>query len=86
MAAFGYLILERELIAAEGSESKILKAVGSRVKEWLSFGLYGLALPAAFLSPWISIAIYIGVASMWLIPDKRLEQLDELIEDELASP
>jgi uncharacterized membrane protein len=86
MAAFGYLILERELIAAEGSESKILKAVGSRVKEWLSFGLYGLALPAAFLSPWISVAIYIGVASMWMIPDRRLEQLGEIIEEELESP
>jgi uncharacterized membrane protein len=86
MAAFAYLILERELIAAEGTESRILKAVGSRLKEWVSFALYGLALPAAFLSPWISIAIYIGVASMWLIPDRRLEQLHELLEDEIASP
>jgi uncharacterized membrane protein len=75
MAAFAYLLLERALIAAEGPESRIRAAVGSRTKEWLSFTAYALALPAAFLSPWISIAIYVGVAAMWLIPDRRFEAL-----------
>jgi len=74
MAAFAYLLLERALIAAEGPESRIHAAIGSRTKEWLSFTAYALAVPAAFLSPWISIAIYIGVAAMWLVPDRRFEK------------
>jgi uncharacterized membrane protein len=78
MAALGYLILERELIIAEGTESRIRAVVGSRKKEWASFILYALSLPAAFISPWISIAIYIGVASMWLIPDQRFERWHSL--------
>jgi uncharacterized membrane protein len=78
MASFGYLILERELILAEGTESRIRAVVGSRRKEWASFLLYVLALPAAFVSPWIAIAIYIGVASIWLIPDRRFERWHNL--------
>jgi uncharacterized membrane protein len=78
MAAIGYLWLERELILAEGTESRIRAVVGSRKKEWASFGLYALALPAAFISPWISIAIYVGVASMWLVPDRRFERWHNL--------
>lgn len=74
MAAIGYLWLERELILAEGTESRIRAVVGPRKKEWASFSFYLLALPAAFISPWISIAIYVGVASMWLVPDRRFER------------
>jgi uncharacterized membrane protein len=78
MAASGYLWLERELILAEGTESRIRAVVGTRRKEWASFLLYVVSLPAAFLSPWISIAIYIGVSSMWLVPDRRFERWHSL--------
>ena len=75
MAALAYLILERALIAAEGEQSEIAKAVGSKGKEWLSLALYALGLLSAFLlSPYVSIALYVGVAVMWLIPDRRFER------------
>ena len=74
LAAFGYILLERELILAEGTESRIRAVVGSRTKEWVSFALYGLGVPAAFISPWIAIALYIMVSLMWLVPDRRFER------------
>jgi uncharacterized membrane protein len=74
MTAVAYLLLERSLIAVEGTQSKIQAAVGSKNKEWASLTAYVVAVLAAFLSPWISIAIYIGVATMWLVPDRRFER------------
>ena len=82
MAAFGYSWLERELILAEGTESRIRAVVGSRTKEWVSFCLYGLGIPAAFISPWIAVALYIGVSCMWLIPDRRFERWHSLQQSE----
>lgn len=82
MAAFGYMWLERELILAEGTESRIRAVVGSREKEWVSFALYGLGIPAAFISPWIAIALYIGVSCMWLTPDRRFERWHSLQQAE----
>ena len=73
MASLAYLLLERALIAAEGEGSKVKTAVGSRTKEWLSFAIYGLGVLAAFLSPWLSVALYVAVSLMWLIPDRRFE-------------
>ena len=73
-ASLAYLWLERELIAAEGAQSQIKRAVGRKAKEWLSFIEYAAAIPAAFLSPYISIALYVAVAVMWLIPDRRFER------------
>jgi uncharacterized membrane protein len=83
VAAFGivlliaggcYQLLEFSLIAAEGEQSRVKQAVGGRAKEWLSIGLYASAVPLAFLSPYISVAIYICVSAMWLVPDRRFEQ------------
>jgi uncharacterized membrane protein len=75
MAAVLYLVLERALIAAEGEDSAIARAVGAKHKEWLSLALYAIGLAAAFLlSPYVSIAIYIAVAVIWLIPDRRFER------------
>ena len=82
LAASGYLWLERELILAEGTESRIRAVIGSRTKEWISFGLYALGVPAAFISPWIAIALYIGVSCMWLIPDRRFERWHNLQQAE----
>lgn len=78
MAAFGYIWLERELILAEGTESRIRAVVGSRVKEWLSFCFYGLGIPAAFISPWVAMVLYIAVSLTWLIPDRRFERWHNL--------
>jgi uncharacterized membrane protein len=74
LAAASYLLLERSLIAVEGEESKVKAAVGSRHKEWISFIGYSSALPLAFVSPYISVAIYVAVSAMWLVPDRRFER------------
>ena len=70
-AAFAYWILQAA-ISPTGPHSRC-KAVGGGGKEKLSLGLYAAAIVLAFVNPWISIAIYITVAAMWLIPDKRIE-------------
>ena len=76
MSAVAYLLLERTLIAAEGERSEVGLAVGARLKEWVSFGLYALGVPAAFLvSPWLSVAFYVAVAIIWLVPDRRFERV-----------
>ena len=74
MAAVAYLILERALIAAEGGRSRIAEAVGAKRKEWLSLALYAAGIVAAFLvSPIVSVALYVAVAVIWLVPDRRFE-------------
>ena len=75
MAAIAYLLLERALVACEGEESRVGAAVGSRLKEWLSFTGYVLGLLSAFLvSPYVSVALYVAVSLIWLIPDRRFVQ------------
>lgn len=70
-AAATYQLLERALIAAEGDTSIVAKAVGRGAKEWLSLAAYVAALPLAFVSAYASVALYVAVAAMWLIPDRR---------------
>jgi uncharacterized membrane protein len=78
LAGLAYYLLERALIAAEGEDSKIAKAVGNKTKEWLSVALYAAAVAIAFISPWISVVIYLVVAAAWLVPDRRFEQQSDL--------
>jgi uncharacterized membrane protein len=73
-AAIGYLMLERALIAIDGEESPVKAAVGSKHKEWISLIGYSSAAGLAFVSPYISVAIYAAVAAMWLVPDRRFER------------
>jgi uncharacterized membrane protein len=80
-AALSYRVLEWALIRAEGDGSAVKRAVGGGGKEWISFTLYLAAVPGAFLSPYISIACYVVVSIMWVIPDRRFErELFERIE------
>jgi uncharacterized membrane protein len=72
-SAVAYRILEISIIAAEGRQSRLGGALGRNLKGYLSPVLYALAIAAAFFSTWISGAIYVIVAAMWLIPDRRLE-------------
>jgi uncharacterized membrane protein len=74
MASVSYQLVERALIAAEGEQSKVGAATGSRFKEWLSFAGYAGGFVAAFLSPLLSVALYVAVALLWLIPDRRFER------------
>jgi len=77
-ASASYQILERALIRAEGEGSVVKRAVGGGGKEWISFVLYLAAIPSAFVSPLISVACYVAVSVMWLVPDRRFER--ELFE------
>jgi uncharacterized membrane protein len=74
LASICYVLLERALIGAEGEDSRVKSAVGHGAKEWISFCGYVAAVPLAFVSPLISIAIYVAVAFLWLVPDRRFER------------
>src|SRR5580658_2277596 len=74
-AAIAYVILERTIIAVNGPDSRLAAAVGSDAKGRLSMALYVLGVVLAFYEPWVSIALYIAVALMWLVPDRRIEAL-----------
>lgn len=73
-SAVAYSVLQYVVIAHHGSNSVLKQAVGSDVKGKISILLYLLAIPASFLHVWIAIGIYIFVALMWLVPDKRIER------------
>jgi uncharacterized membrane protein len=73
-ASICYVLLERALVAAEGESSGVKRALGGGMKEWISFAGYVLAVPLAFVSPAISIATYVAVAFLWLIPDRRFSR------------
>ena len=73
MAGLAYLVLERVLVAADGDSSRLATAVGSDRKGRLSLVLYAAAIPLAFLHEAISDGIYVAVAVMWLVPDRRIE-------------
>ena len=70
-AALAYQLLEHALIAAEGETSAVKRAVGVGGKELISFALYVASVPAAFVSPYISVAILVGVSILWIVPDRR---------------
>jgi uncharacterized membrane protein len=72
MASIAYLILERAIIAREGRNSLVARAVGGEWKGKLSLALYLAAIPLAFVSPWIAAGLYVFVALLWLVPDPRI--------------
>lgn len=75
MAAIAYWILQRTIMAEHGRDSVLAIAVGSDLKGKLSPLLYLIAIPAAFWHQWIAGALYVLVALMWLIPDRRIERV-----------
>jgi len=74
-AGIAYFILTRVLLATHGQDSLLAKALGSDFKGKVSVVLYLAAVVLAFVQPWISLAIYVLVALMWLVPDRRFERL-----------
>jgi len=73
LAAFAYVILQTLIIREQGPQSKLASALGKDVKGKVSPLLYIAAIPLAFYNQWISDAIYVFVALMWLVPDRRIE-------------
>lgn len=74
MAAIAYYILQQRIIASQGQGSLLHHAIGRDWKGKLSPFLYLVAIATAFQSHWISKAIYVLVALMWLVPDSRIER------------
>ncbi len=75
LSAIAYLMLQRAIIACNGPDSKLARAVGGDLKGRLSLSCYVLAVPLAFVRPWIAIALYVLIAMIWFIPDRRIESV-----------
>ena len=73
LAAVAYTILQRVILKHQGPDSRLAAAVGKDRKGKLSLACYVLAIPLAFVHQWISDALYVFVALLWLIPDRRIE-------------
>jgi len=74
MAAIAYFILQGRILATEGPASALAAALGRDLKGKASMALYLVAIPAAFALEWFAGAVYVLVALLWLIPDRRIER------------
>ena len=74
MAAIAYYILVRVLLAGRCADSAAARAIGRDVKGVISVVMYAAGIALAFLNAWMGVALYLGVAIMWLIPDRRIEK------------
>jgi uncharacterized membrane protein len=77
LAGVAYYILEATIIRSQGADSRLKAAVGGEAKGRISVVLYVAAIPLAFVNALISDAVYVVVALMWLVPDRRIETLFE---------
>lgn len=75
MAAVAYFILVRALIAVHGLDSKLALAVQQDFKGKISVVLYVIAIPLAFVNRWLAGGLYVLVAIIWLVPDRRIENV-----------
>jgi uncharacterized membrane protein len=75
MSSIAYLLLERSIIACNGPNSKLSRAVGHDLKAKLSLLLYVIAIFLSFEGPWIALVLYVLNALLWLIPDRRIESV-----------
>jgi len=73
-AALAYYLLTRALIALHGGDSVLATAVGRDFKAKISLVLYALAIPLSFVNSWLAWSLYVLVAVLWLIPDRRIEK------------
>ena len=80
-AAIAYVILQQAIIAVEGPESRLKKAIGGDWKGKVSPFIYLTGILTTFVTPWLGVAFFAVVAAIWLVPDKRLEQFVTQIED-----
>jgi uncharacterized membrane protein len=73
-AAVAYFVLQWTLLRGEGRSSLLATAVGRDLKGKLSPALYCLGIALSFADRWLGVAVYVGIALMWLIPDRRVER------------
>ncbi len=74
MAAVSYYILQLQIVAGHGPDAVLKQALGSDFKGKASLVIYALAVLLAFWMHWVSMALYVLVAVMWLVPDRRIER------------
>ncbi|MBK7892331.1 MAG: DUF1211 domain-containing protein [Bdellovibrionales bacterium] len=74
MSGIAYFILTQALLRQHDKDSVLAHAIGRDLKGKLSVVAYVVAVPLAFFVPWLAAAIYIGVALVWTIPDRRIEK------------
>ncbi len=75
MSAIAYVWLQRSIIAVNGEHSKLARAVGRDLKGKISLLLYFVGIALAFVRPWLAIAVYVLIALIWFIPDRRIESI-----------
>ena len=75
MAAIAYWLLQQTIIATEGPESLLKVALGRDWKGRISPLLYLLGIATSFWMPWVALLVYVVVALMWLVPDRRIEHV-----------
>jgi uncharacterized membrane protein len=75
MAALAWTLLQAQIIRAQGSDSLLKKALGSDLKGRLSPLMYLGGIAGSFVGPGLALAFYVGVALVWLVPDKRIERV-----------
>jgi len=81
MAGVAWLLLQRALVKRDGPTSLLARAVGRDLKGKLSALLYASAIVLAFVSAWIADALYVLVALIWFVPDRRIERSIDAIRD-----
>jgi uncharacterized membrane protein len=74
MPAVAWYVMQSVIVAHEGRDSALAKALGPDLKGKLSPAIYLAGVGFAFVSPWVSDALYVAVALMWLVPDLRMER------------
>ena len=74
LAAISYYVLQLVIIKSQGADSILARAVGRDLKGKLSPVLYVAGILVSFFEPWIAYGIYVLVALMWLVPDRRIER------------
>jgi uncharacterized membrane protein len=73
-AAVSYTILQTRLIRLQGAGSRLARAIRNDAKGKWSLALYVVGCAGAFVSTWISVAAYVAVAALWIVPDRRIER------------
>jgi uncharacterized membrane protein len=74
LSGISYSVLERTIIAAQGPHSRLKEAIGGDAKGYASIAMYAAAIPLAFTNRWLAYALYVAVALIWFIPDRRIER------------
>lgn len=74
LAAIAYFVLVRVLVAAQGPDSTLARAIGTNRKEKISLALYATGIALSFVSAGLAIAAYMSVAAIWFVPDRRIEK------------